>query len=86
MIRRLVAYAVRTALDESQRYWLTELFEKGFTGYENFSDRRLRRELELRGLAQSEDTLDDEEELEAPTLDALNDTLAQWASGAERMD
>lgn len=61
MIRRLVAFSVTAALGESRRYWLRDLFERGFAGYRNFSDRRLRRELELRGLVQPEDTLVDEE-------------------------
>lgn len=61
MIRRLVEFSVTAALGESRRYWLRDLFERGFAGYRNYSDKRLRRELELRGLVQPEDTLVDEE-------------------------
>jgi hypothetical protein len=61
MVRRLVEFSVAAALGESRRYWLRDLFERGFAGYRNYSDKRLRRELELRGLVQPEDTLVDEE-------------------------
>ena len=65
MIRRLVALSVDTALAESQRYWLSEVFEKGFVGYGNFSDGQLLREMQLRGLAAAEDLPEDDAEDDA---------------------
>jgi hypothetical protein len=59
MIRRLVEFSVNAALGDSRRYWLSDLFERGFVGYRKFSDRRLWRELQLRGLVQPEDTFVD---------------------------
>jgi hypothetical protein len=55
MIRRLVKFSVTAAVGESRRYWLSDLFERGFVGYRKFSDRRLWQELQLRGLAEPED-------------------------------
>ena len=74
MIRKLVALSVDTALAESHRYWLSEVFEKGFVGYGNFSDGQLLREMQLRGLAAPTDVAEDEEleELDEPALDALD--------------
>src|SRR3954471_22032990 len=74
MIRKLVALSVDTALAESHRYWLSEVFEKGFVGYGNFSDGQLLREMQLRGLAAPPDVAEDDEldELDEPALDALD--------------
>jgi hypothetical protein len=59
MIRRLVEFSVKAALGDPRRYWLSELFERGFVGYRKFSDQRLWRELQLRGLVGPEDALVD---------------------------
>src|SRR5690242_3709342 len=79
MIRKLVALSVDTALAESQRYWLSEVFEKGFVGYGNFSDGQLLREMQLRGLAAPTDVAEDEElELDLddePSIDLLDRSL-----------
>lgn len=83
MIRRLVSYSVEAAVREPQAYWLQELFEKGFAGYRRFSDSKLRRELELRGLDEAieaeteEDACDDGDIDEAPTALASYATLAR---------
>jgi hypothetical protein len=82
MIRKLVALSVDTALAESQRYWLSELFEKGFIGYCNFSDGQLLREMQLRGLAPADaaaedDDLDLDDEL---SFDALDHSLRDLPS------
>ena len=61
MIRRLVAYSVDAALREPQSYWLQEVFEKGFSGYRRFSDERLRREMALRGLGETDEAYADED-------------------------
>lgn len=50
MISSLVELAVKTAQSQTQPYWLTEIFEKGFPGYGNFSDAQLQREMHMRGL------------------------------------
>jgi hypothetical protein len=55
MVRRLVEFSVKAARGDSRRYWLSDLFERGFVGYRKFSDRRLWRELQLRGLVEPED-------------------------------
>jgi hypothetical protein len=77
MIRKLVALSVDTALAESHRYWLSEVFEKGFVGYGNFSDGQLLREMQLRGLAAPTDVAEDDEldELDEPALDALDRSI-----------
>jgi hypothetical protein len=78
MIRKLVALSVDTALAESQRYWLSELFEKGFAGYGNFSDGQLWREMQMRGLAPvdegpEDDLLLDDEDLDEGFAHAIPD-------------
>jgi hypothetical protein len=75
MIRRLVALSVETALAESHRYWLSEVFEKGFVGYGNFSDGQLLREMQLRGLAAPSDIAEDDDLEDGLSLDALDRTL-----------
>jgi hypothetical protein len=76
MIRKLVALSVDTALAESHRYWLSEVFEKGFVGYGNFSDGQLLREMQLRGLIAPTDLAEDDDELDdAAALDALDRSL-----------
>jgi hypothetical protein len=76
MIRKLVALSVDTALAESQGYWLSEVFEKGFVGYGNFSDGQLLREMQLRGLAAPDDLPDYDIEIgEDPVFDALDHSL-----------
>jgi hypothetical protein len=75
MIRKLVALSVETALAESHRYWLSEVFEKGFVGYGNFSDGQLLREMQLRGLAAPNDVADDDDLDDGPALDALDRSL-----------
>ena len=77
MIRKLVALSVDTALAESHRYWLSEVFEKGFVGYGNFSDGQLLREMQLRGLAAPTDVAEDDElELDdEPSVDILDRSL-----------
>ena len=57
MVHKLVAHSVQTALAESKRYWLKDLFERGFAGYRNYSTEQLRRELQLRGLTEPLDEL-----------------------------
>lgn len=84
MIRRLVAFSVQTALQESKGYWLHELFEKGFTGYRNFSDTKLRRELQLRGLDVDDEMYSDEESEEP--VEELADSLPGLAIHSERME
>jgi hypothetical protein len=76
MIRKLVSLSVDTALAESHRYWLSEVFEKGFVGYGNFSDGQLLREMQLRGLAAPEDVPDDDDlDDDEPALDAFDRSL-----------
>ncbi|HEY6864706.1 MAG TPA: hypothetical protein VI319_12490, partial [Burkholderiales bacterium] len=75
MIRKLVALSVETALAESHRYWLSEVFEKGFVGYGNFSDGQLLREMQLRGLAGPNDVSEEDDVDDGPSLDALDRTL-----------
>ena len=75
MIRKLVALSVDTALAESHRYWLSEVFEKGFVGYGNFSDGQLLREMQLRGLAAPTDVAEDDELDDEPALDAPDRSL-----------
>lgn len=74
MVRRLVAYSVKTALTEPKQYWLNDVFEKGFTGYRNLSRLQLAQELQLRGLEEPEadaacDELPDEEALDEEGLE-----------------
>jgi hypothetical protein len=61
MVHKLVAHSVQAALADSKRYWLSDVFERGFAGYRNYSADRLRRELQLRGLSQPVDELMDED-------------------------
>ncbi len=75
MIHKLVSHSVQTALSESKRYWLSDLFERGFAGYRNYSADQLRRELQLRGLAGTEDELLDED---------IEDDI-EWNGDAEAM-
>jgi hypothetical protein len=84
MIRKLVALSVETALAESHRYWLSEVFEKGFVGYGNFSDGQLLREMQLRGLAAPSDVPEDDDLDDGPSLDALDRTLPEI--GSERRE
>jgi len=79
MIRRLVAFSVQTARQESQAYWLHELFEKGFVGYRNFSDGKLKRELQLRGLDEIDDAYADDEPEEL-VLEDLDDSISSLAN------
>jgi hypothetical protein len=61
MVHKLVAHSVQAALAESKRYWLSDLFERGFAGYRNFSTDQLRRELQMRGItASGEEAADDD--------------------------
>ncbi len=55
MIKALVAHSVKTAVSEAKHYWLSELFEKGFTGYRNLSRAQLVQELQMRGLEDPDD-------------------------------
>jgi hypothetical protein len=71
MIRKLVAHSVSTALAEPKHYWLSDLFEKGFTGYRNLSRGQLKAELQMRGLA-------DEEDDEPIKASALEDDLDDY--------
>src|SRR4051812_23650748 len=76
MIRKLVALSVDTALAESHRYWLSEVFEKGFVGYGNFSDGQLLREMQLRGLAAPTDVAEDDDDMDdGPSLDVLDRSI-----------
>jgi hypothetical protein len=75
MIRKLVSLSVDTALAESHRYWLSEVFEKGFVGYGNFSDGQLLREMQLRGLAAPDEVPDDDLDDDEPALDAFDRSL-----------
>jgi hypothetical protein len=87
MIRKLVALSVDTALAESHRYWLSEVFEKGFVGYGNFSDGQLLREMQLRGLAAPTDVPDDDDDLDdAPALDALERSIPDLPSGRRELE
>jgi hypothetical protein len=87
MIRKLVALSVDTALAESQRYWLSEVFEKGFVGYGNFSDGQLLREMQLRGLAAPTDVPEDDDDLDdGPTLDALDRAIPDLPSERRELD
>jgi len=77
MMNKLVAYSVQAALAEGEKhYWLSELFEKGFTGYSNFSTRQLHLEMQLRGLVPTEDELDagiDDADDELEDLESISD-------------
>ena len=86
MIRKLVALSVDTALAESQRYWLSEVFEKGFVGYGNFSDGQLLREMQLRGLAAPTDVADDDELDDEPAFDALDRSIPDLPSGRRELE
>lgn len=82
MIRRLVSHSVATALREPQSYWLEELFEKGFAGYGNFSDSRLKRELALRGLDTAHEEYEeeyDEEDDEVIMPEDLRESISDYA-------
>lgn len=72
MVHRLVSFSVQAALAESKKYWLSDLFERGFAGYRNLSAEQLRRELELRGLT-------------APEREDLDEDLddGEWESGGD---
>jgi hypothetical protein len=70
MIRKLVAHSVNTALAESKHYWLSELFEKGFTGYRNLSRGQLLQELQMRGLEGTGDPYTHDDDLDLDALDA----------------
>jgi hypothetical protein len=73
MVHKLVSHSVQSALAESKRYWLSDLFERGFAGYQNLSTEQLRRELQMRGLA-ADDGGEDED---LDDLDAIDDE-AEW--------
>jgi hypothetical protein len=60
MIRQLVDHSVSQAVAEARPYWLRELFEHGFVGYRKFSDQQLRMEMQLRGLENPEEAIDDD--------------------------
>ena len=86
MIRKLVALSVDTALAESQRYWLSEVFEKGFVGYGNFSDGQLLREMQLRGLAAPTDVSEDDDLDDGPAFDALDRAIPDMTSGRRELE
>jgi hypothetical protein len=86
MIRKLVALSVDTALAESHRYWLSEVFEKGFVGYGNFSDGQLLREMQLRGLAGPADVADDDDLDDGPGLDVLDRSLPELTAERRELD
>ncbi len=73
MIKALVAHSVKTAVSEAKHYWLSELFEKGFTGYRNLSRAQLVQELQMRGLEQPDDPWEapepDDEDLDIDDYD-----------------
>jgi hypothetical protein len=82
MIRKLVAYSVNAALAEGKNhYWLSELFEKGFNGYSNFSSKQLMMEMQLRGLAYQDDALEDDideiDQIDDIELESLSDFLVE---------
>jgi hypothetical protein len=77
MIGRLVELSVTTATTEPRHLWLSNIFENGFAGYSKFSERRLLMELQLRGLAPSEEAAGDE-----AGEDADPDVLGLAFSGA----
>lgn len=78
MIGRLVAYSVQAALAEGgKHYWLSELFEKGFTGYGNFSARQLLLEMQLRGLAPSEDEPEFEDDDDSGSYESIADFMPE---------
>ena len=62
MIGRLVEHAVAEAVAESPRHWLRNIFENGFVGYSRLSDRQLRTEMEMRGLAVADEPAFDEDD------------------------
>jgi hypothetical protein len=86
MIRKLVALSVDTALAESHRYWLSEVFEKGFVGYGNFSDGQLLREMQLRGLAAPTDVHEDDELDDGPSIDALDRAIPDLPSSRRELE
>ena len=74
MVHKLVSHSVQSALAESKRYWLSDLFERGFAGYRNLSTEQLRRELQMRGLVADDGA--DEDDLDA-NLDLVEEE-AEW--------
>jgi hypothetical protein len=91
MVQKLVSLSVSTALSESQRYWLSDLFENGFIGYGNYSRQQLQREMELRGLEQPSDEAvseageyDFDEDLETDSsMEGISDLLPDLQSGRD---
>ena len=87
MIRKLVSYSVEAALREPQSYWLQELFEKGFAGYRRFSDSRLRRELELRGLDEAEEPdAEDDAVFDDVDIDDTSESFAPYVVRGKEYD
>lgn len=68
MIGKLVEHAIAMAIAESPKYWLKEIFDKGFIGYSKLTTSQLRLEMQLHGLdrsveiAESNDALADDED------------------------
>ena len=73
MVHKLVSHSVQSALAESKRIWLSDLFERGFAGYSNLSTEQLRRELQMRGLEAGDDAAEDED-----LIELLDDDDAEW--------
>lgn len=58
MIKKLVDHSIAIAIAESPKYWMKDVFEKGFIGYSKLSTQQLRLEMQLHGLDESADTAD----------------------------
>ena len=73
MVDRLVTYSLQTLSEEPAREGLQELYRKGFSGFANMSERRLKLELEFRGLIAFDESeqIDDEDADYEASEDAL---------------
>lgn len=82
MVDRLVTYSLQALSEEPAREGLQELYRKGFSGFANMSERRLKQELEFRGLI----AFDEPEQVDDEDADyeVSEDALMVLVSGSVR--
>jgi hypothetical protein len=79
MVNRLVAHCLQTLSADSTHEGVGELYRRGFSGFANMPERRLRQEMEFRGLIEA----DEPEQIDDGTdEDVSEDQLMFLVSGA----
>lgn len=77
MIANLVEFSVATAMTESDGVWLSHIFKNGLVGYSKLSDRQLLMEMQMRGLIESQDDLEQDTVDDDDDFDGVG-TMPHW--------